>query len=151
MQKLGFLGGQSPTATHHAGPSFSPGPLHPTQHLPNLDFPTLPPRPTTAPTLPPAIIPAEGFELPHTPPPPASNPHTTCPTTTGTPVNISKYRLSLFTRAKNKATEFLGKFMFGANILTEVLPPIRHETITPRDERYNISTGKIYWKDHYNM
>ena len=69
-----------------------------------------------------------------------------------TPTNITKYRQSLFARAKDAATKFLGKFLFGTTgTLTEVLPPVQTEPVTFRDEQFSGITGKIYWKDHYHM
>ena len=67
------------------------------------------------------------------------------------PENITKYRVSLFNRAKDSVTKFLCKFFFGNNKLTTVLPPVRHEPITFRDEKYKVDTGKIFWQDYHTM
>ena len=150
------------TETTHAGPSFSTGPSSETQQTIQPLSTTLPPRPTTAPPRPPS-------QLDHLKPNGANTPFsgtaatslstpieaqlldTNPPTQAKQPVNQTKYRQSLFARAKESATKFLGKFFFGNHTLTEVLPPVQQEKPSIRDANFQIDTGKIYWKDCYHM
>ena len=67
------------------------------------------------------------------------------------PENITKYRVSLFKRAKESATKFLGRCFFDNNNLTTVLPPFSHEPITFREEQYKAGTVKIVWIVYHIM
>ena len=58
------------------------------------------------------------------------------------PVNQTKCRQAIIQKAKDNATKFLGKFMFGENNLTEVLPPVMREPPTFRDSQFILKKGK---------
>lgn len=71
-------------------------------------------------------------------------------THTQKPTNQTAYRQSLFTRAKESATQFLGKFYFGRNTLTEVLPPVIAEAASIRDGVYALNTGTLSRLRHHH-
>ena len=116
MPCCGFLGGQERKQIIPAGPSFSPSPDHikatqcsttaPQTHIP------LPPRLTTSPLEPPTH--------PHID---TQDPNTS--TLEESPVNISKYRLGLFDKARETTKNFLGKFSFIRNSFPIFFPPFR--------------------------
>ena len=56
--------------------------------------------------------------------------------------NQTPYRLTLINKAKETAKKFLGKFYFGNNVLTEILPPVIASPTTHRDLDYILESGK---------
>ena len=60
-------------------------------------------------------------------------------------MNMTPYRLSLITKAKATAQNFLGKFLFGESVLTQILPPVKKTQAMHRDLVYDLTTGKKIW------
>ena len=153
LSKCKFLEGQS-ESNIHAGPSFSISPSSNIQPTNTTTFPTLPPRPTSSPP----------------PPPSHPNPYKNTPVNTSyqgmtftssnklieaelidtepsrprtiKPVNQTKCRQAIIQKAKDNATKFLGKFLFGKGKMMDVLPPVEREPTTFRDLHFNLEIGK---------
>ena len=124
-----FLNGQSKHSNTYAGPSFSKSP-DTTELIPKYTTKyTLAPRPITAPQL------QSDHRGPSTIQPSRANTSATMEdklvdtsndssSTTQKSTNHTNYSLSLFTKAKLYTNNFLGKFLFGDNNFTAVLPSI---------------------------
>ena len=114
----------------------------------------MPPRPTTAPLLPPShtnpyISTTVNTSNQGTTPNTSNKPIEaelidTEPTqqSSNKPVDQTKCRQAIIQKAKDNATKFLGKFVFGENKLTEVLPPVIQEPATFRDSQFKLEKGE---------
>ena len=132
-----FLGGQN---SSHAGPTFSQGPLSSISTSPHIiPDPTPPPLPHTEPPRPPSYpTHPQPIHIHNDSEQATSAPHTNNKAST----NQTPYRLSLITKAKATAKDFLGKFFFGNSVLTQILPSVQKTTARHRDKIFNLTTGK---------
>ena len=144
LQKWKFLGGRRQDTPSFVGPSFSTRPpiVLPPQTSPSLSLPS---RPISKPP----------------PTPPGLPPTTATPTTNQSKRSLrstkhtsstgsTKTRVQLLVKAKDHASQFLGKYWFGTiKKLIDVLPQNKTPPHSHRDDKFK--QGKIPTEEHQRI